>query len=415
MMANELTARLAAEIDKVPAIDIHSRVSADIPSAFNAADAIFHPEIKSALISAGVSAKALDDDNSLEDRLNRALPHLEKIKNTSAHQLLAQILRDLYGIDDPDESATDNDSPAPTETLEKANIEQIIGFAGWSRSVSEAEDLPIAPGLRLDALINEAHLPRTVDRLAEASGESILEAADLRKAIRRLIENAADSGCKALSATFNPRVTFERGNRDAADRVLSLVTLGQKTNSEDIRTLRSFVLASVLEAAAENELTFQIILGGVQPVSGDRRLAAFEPELIRNYAPIFVEHSPVNFDIILANAVQSHELAVFAGNYPNVYASGYGSFVSNQMHVTRMLRERIEMLPMNRSCALFSEAPNVEWVYAKTKMIRRILTDVLVQMIEDGHISEDTALNVAKHYLRDNAARLYFSPRTPRI
>jgi hypothetical protein len=48
-------------------------------------------------------------------------------------------------------------------------------------------------------------------------------------------------------------------------------------------------------------------------------------------------------------------------------------------------------------------------------MLRRVLTDVLVEMIKDGYISEDTAMDLAKHYLRENAMRLYFSPRTPRL
>jgi glucuronate isomerase len=362
-MDSELTGRLALAVDKIPVVDIHSRVDAEDGSAMNAADAVLHTEIKSALLSAGVSPKVFDEDNSAADMLRRSLPKLSLIKNTSAYQTAAVILRDLYGIDELDESAADSESPDAKETLEKANVERVIGSVNWWMSVSEAENSKVAPGLRLDSLINEPHQQRTVDRLGEATGESVYEAADLRMAIKRLISDAADSGCRAISAAFNPRVTFERGNREAADRVLSLVVLGQRTNADDLRTLRSFVLSSVLEAAAENEMTFQLILGRVQPVAGDRSLPAFEPELLRNYTSIFVEHSGVNFDILLANTVHSQELAVIAGSYPNVYASGYGSFSSSPTHISRMLRERIEMLPMTRSCALFSAAPNAEWVY----------------------------------------------------
>lgn len=414
-MASDLNKRLTDEIDKIPAIDIHSRVRSDEPSTSTAAEVIFHPEIKTLLIAAGVSSEAFEEDVSSADRLKKCLPHFPRIKNTAVFWRLDHLLRDLYGVESIDESCATNQGQSPKETLERANVERVVGVVNWWKGVEQAEDLPVVPGLQLDSLINQPHLSRTMDRLGEASGESIYEAGDLRKAVIRLIANAADSGCRALSASFNPKVTFERGSREAADRVLSLVMLGQKTSPDDRKSLRSFVMSSVLEAAAENELTFQLMLGTIESAPGETALPAFEPELLRSFLDVFEQYPSVNFDLYLANTVQSQELAALAAKVRNVYASGYPASVSHSMQVSKMLRERIEMLPMTRSCAFSSQAPNVEWIYGEAKMLRHILALTLTAMIEEGLLSEEIALDLARYYLRENAMRLYFGPWTPRL
>ena len=81
-MGGELYIRLAGELEKIPTIDIHSRIRADEPSAANAAEAFLHPEIKSALIAAGMNGKIFEGDFSVEEQLQKALRHIPHIENT---------------------------------------------------------------------------------------------------------------------------------------------------------------------------------------------------------------------------------------------------------------------------------------------------------------------------------------------
>lgn len=413
-MDMELFNELFSEIERIPMIDIHSHVDIDTPAAGDLSDIALYNHLQTELKSAGVAHEALEGSGPA--RVNAILPHLSKIRNTSTYWCLTQILEDVYDTGPLHEadiqslqekvSKTAADLNWPKTVLDKANVSRVFITADW-RSRMPAKSECFIPILRLDSLINELHFPRTLDRLNEVADMTIYEAGDLKKAVNAIFEKAVAAGAVGVSASFNPQIDFEDGSRDSADRILSLVMLGQKTNRDDRRALRSYVMRVVLEACAEHRLPFQLMLGVRRPVADDRVISAFEPEMMAGYAALFSRHPRVRFDVFVSNEILAHELAVISGIYRNVYASGYWWYLSVPTHIRKMIRERIEMLPMNKSCGFFSDAYCVEWVYGKSRLIRREMAFALAEMVTEHYLTEGDAIEIAKQYFEENPKRLY--------
>ena len=63
------------------------------------------------------------------------------------------------------------------------------------------------------------------------------------------------------------------------------------------------------------------------------------------------------------------------------------------------------MLPSNKQIGFFSDAYCVEWTYAKTILVRKLMAEVFAEKIEQGQYTKDMALAIAR-------AILYESPQS---
>lgn len=386
------------------------------PAAADAAGIVLSADLRTELRASGAPDALLEMEDTRR-QVFEAAPHLERIRNTTTYWRLQQILRDLYEIEaHPHESGAEEvwdrvertaaDTGWPEEVLGRANVVKVFAACDWSRPLPPASGA-FAPILRLDSLANEPFSSKSLDRLGELTEQSIYEAGDLRKAVGHMVANAAQAGAAGVCAAFEPQIDFEEGSRDAADRILSLVLLGQKTDRADRKALRSYVMDLVLEACADHSMPFQLMLGMQRPPREGPSLSAFDPGAAAMYAGLFARHPRARFDVAVGSETLAHQFAVAARAFPNVCVSGCWWSLMFPSHMRKNLRERIEMLPITRANALWSAAGCVEWVYATTRLVRRELAFVLWRMVSEGYLSEAAAVSTARSYLHDNPLRIY--------
>lgn len=410
----ELFNELLTEIYAIQSIDISSRLDIQSPAASSAAELVLERHVVAELESALVPSDVLQIE-SARKRLAEALPHLSKTRSTTTTWCLSQILRDLYDIhQDPhdvdpedlwrkvEQSASDPSWPA--SVLAKANISRSLAACEWTRVLPAATEA-FVPLLRLDSLINEPFLQRTLDRLGEVTGQPVYEAADLKKSIQELFLRASSAGVAAVSAAFAPQIDFEEGDRESADRILSLVLLGQKTNREDRRALRSFVMDTILAACLEHRMPLQLSIGMKR--SADHWISGYDTQMLAMYSELFARHPRVRFDVIVSNGMLADELTVISRAFGNVCASAFGPSLSFPTSLRSILRHRIETLPVTKANGFASESDNVEWAYARCKLLRRELAFALAGIVEEGYLSQSAAVDVARAYLFDNPVRIY--------
>jgi hypothetical protein len=72
----------------------------------------------------------------------------------------------------------------------------------------------------------------------------------------------------------------------------------------------------------------------------------------------------------------------------------------------QILDERLDMLPLNKQIAFFTDAYCVDWSYAKAVIIRKQLARVLAGKVELGQYTFDDAVAVARAICFDSARRL---------
>jgi glucuronate isomerase len=408
--------RLLGEIEQIPAIDVHSHISLDSPVASDLSQIALYHFISSELETAGVDP-AIFDVESPKKKLARAAAGFASVRNTASCWCLEQILGDLFNLSLPHE-ITDIDNafdcvqslagqPEWTrEVLKRANVSKVLVCIDWRKPLSSNEDV-FAPILRVDSLVNEAHSARTLDQLGKATGQSVYEVGELKKAISELLGSAKRQGAVAVGAAFEPQIDFVPGDRESAGSVLSLALLGQKITREDRKAIRSYVLDIVLNCCAEYELPFQLMLGVRHVQASDRAITGYESTSAAMYADLFRRHSETTFDVFVSDATICHELLVLARNYANVLLSGAWWYLQFPSSIRRILRDRIEMLPMTKSCTFISDAHCVEWVYGRARLVRKELALTLSQLVSEGYLSFETSLEIARNYLQDNPKRVY--------
>ena len=221
----ELFHELLAEIERIPAVDVHTHIRAISPAASDLSQIALYHYIQSELEAAGVDPRVFEIEGA-KKKVVEASAGFGRIKNTATYWCLTQILADLYGAGPAHEcdieelsakvEKTAGDAKWAGETLDRANVSRAFVTCDWRRSLAKASER-FVPVLRVDSLINEAHMSRTLDSLAEVTGQSVYEVADLKKAVIQLFRQAKEAGAAAAAASFEPAVDFEEGDRDAAD------------------------------------------------------------------------------------------------------------------------------------------------------------------------------------------------------
>lgn len=64
------------------------------------------------------------------------------------------------------------------------------------------------------------------------------------------------------------------------------------------------------------------------------------------------------------------------------------------------------MLPTNKQIGFFSDAYCVEWLYAKSKLVRMELANALVNRIKRGQYTLDGAVKIARKLLQETPNHL---------
>jgi glucuronate isomerase len=68
---------------------------------------------------------------------------------------------------------------------------------------------------------------------------------------------------------------------------------------------------------------------------------------------------------------------------------------------------RLQMLPYNKIGGFFSDAYVADWVYGKASLIRKLTANVLAEMVSEGYMDKNLAVEVAKAILLENAKKVY--------
>jgi len=124
-------------------------------------------------------------------------------------------------------------------------------------------------------------------------------------------------------------------------------------------------------------------------------------------ASLFAGHPRLSFVIFLSSASHNQGLATLCRELPNLSLAGYWwhNFFPDLMR--RVMGERIDMLPSNKNVGFFSDAYCVDWLYAKSMIVRRNLAKVLAEKIEYGQMSFETALEYAYKTMNELPSQLF--------
>jgi hypothetical protein len=129
-------------------------------------------------------------------------------------------------------------------------------------------------------------------------------------------------------------------------------------------------------------------------------------DTIFEVAELVTRHPRVRFQFFLSSEHANQSFCTLVRELPNMSLAGYWWHNLFPGVIRKVIRDRLDMLPLTRQVAFFSDAYCADWSYAKATIIRHQLAGVLAEKIEQGQYSLDDALDIARQVLYETPRSL---------
>jgi predicted TIM-barrel fold metal-dependent hydrolase len=238
------------------------------------------------------------------------------------------------------------------------------------------------------------------------TGQAIHSLDDLCKAMRLALERALMDGAVGIKIglAYRRSIRFEKVARADAERVFTRLFghLGEGPSWEEARPLQDYVVHQIIRLAIEHDLPIQIHTGLQE--GNENLVTNSKPTHLTN---LFIEYREAKFDVFHGGYPYMGELLALAKNFPNVYLDLCWLYIISPSAGARMLHEAIETIPANKIFAFGGDFIVPEGSYGHSVMARRVVSRVLSEKVEDGWLTEEEAVGLARLMLLDNPAALY--------
>jgi hypothetical protein len=153
-----------------------------------------------------------------------------------------------------------------------------------------------------------------------------------------------------------------------------------------------------------NRIVFQFSLGAEPlPFETGSRISQ---RTVGQLAEIIGRHPGLRFQCFLSSRHANQSLCTLCRELPNLSLAGFWWHNFFPAAIRHVLAERLDMLPVNKQIGFFSDAYAAEWAYAKMRLVRKQMAEVLAQKVTQGQYSADEALAVARAILFDTPQSL---------
>jgi glucuronate isomerase len=322
------------------------------------------------LLAAGYPAgyRSLPED----ERVVAYLRAYQATRNTVMHWVVAQLFRQLYGLELTDEASIRAADEAvrttaarpdwPQEVCRRAAVRRIV--------VNAAEDVDFhgLPATSCYVPRVEEHAGAWLARLAGAAsaaearriGDEIAEEASA------LLSGYAAAGCGGVITSLEPFGALDRlsapGTPDG-DRARREAEPGT-----DPPGRAAFVLRALCRGAEAHGLFVQLFTG-IEPVPGGGRVPVDDTRRLLPLYGLFRDYA-CPFELVLGSSVDNLAAVQAATIFPNVHVGGMWWYNFRASTYQASMQYRLEGLPPSKSVLVVSDARSIEWCYGKVRWHR---------------------------------------------
>ena len=168
---------------------------------------------------------------------------------------------------------------------------------------------------------------------------------------------------------------------------------------EELNIYASYIFEVYLQQLErrEKDFVFQFSLGAEPlPHETGSRLSQLT---IKQIGTIMASHPSLRFQCFLSSQHANQALITLSRELPNFSLVGYWWHNFFPSIIEKVMKERMEMLPLNKQIGFFSDGYCAEWCYAKSILVRKILAKILEEKVKDGYYTIDQAVYIAEAIL----------------
>jgi glucuronate isomerase len=432
MDINTLSRDIETSLETVPTLDAHTHLDATHLAARGLHDILLYHMVVSDLVSAGCPDAARMSENPTDDeartRIERALPYLPAISNTSCSWGVRIILEHLFDWRQPVTAANwrkldgivrerAKAAGRPRELQSRAGIVRSCTEL-WRRHDGRADDMlqyslewaffARAQWGENDTAVYElekawseekpsAPSPVTATGARPVPSRRIRSVADVRDALDAYVQ-AIPSNVLSTAQHISTDIDF----RPVDERTMAAALRRRgRAGREERDVYASFILEEFFKRweKTRGSMAFQFSLGAEPlPFETASRLSQ---KTLASLGEMIARHPGVRFQCYLSSAHANQTLCTLARELPNFSLAGYWWHNFFPAFIERVIAERLDMLSTARQVGFFSDAYTMEWSYAKAILVRRILSRVLAGKVVAGQYDKKGALTIAREILFD--------------
>jgi glucuronate isomerase len=422
MLHDGLAKDLYSAICGIPLIDPHSHINPHRAASRSLDDILGYHYYTELAHSAGMDQAPLSPQVPPRERVRAILAHMDRFDNTAQYSWFLEIARTFLGFDGDRVTAADCDWLCDAaerlmaqpdweeQVLRRSNVEQVFLTNDFDDPLGGVDTKRYVPCLRTDDLVFHLNKQEVRQRLRQATGIKVRDAASLQEAIRKVFMHFTERGARACAVSLPPRFgPFAYEPIDVTQHLEDILTTPFPGCPEQFEAWVFWMLA---EHCREFRLPFDLMIGVNRRVYKEgvyqgQDLFDQRTSLIQ-YAQLFNAFPEVTFCISVLSSGQNQELASYSWIFPNVVTSGHWWYSNIPAYIEQDMRARLQAVPKTKQIGYYSDAYKLEFILPKYNMYRRLLARVLADdFVRPRVYSETQAVELARLLLRDNARRIF--------
>ena len=425
------TAEVEEGLSQLPMFDVHTHLTCGHLGARGLHDVLLYHMMVSDLYSAGcpdgsrlTEFPGEPSKSEAEERIGRALPYLQKARNTSTGWILRQILEGLYGWNEPitEENWRHLDKLIKERSSDPGWADEVLHGLNIERSCTEygkrgggIDDHRFQYSLEWAMFTRprwgefDAPLYELERCWGESPGPSLSPGLRPRPAVPRVIHSSTDArvamddyinSIPAVAVCVGTHVATDIQYREVSDAQFD-DALAHRGNAgptdQDIYAsfLNELFLAGLESRRPDVGFMFSVGAEALPFETGSRLSQA----TIGQIGEFVARHTGLQFECLLASRHADQAFCGLARELPNLTMVGYWWHNFYPEAIRQVMAERLDMLPVNRQIGFFSDAYTIEWVYGKARMVRRQMARLFADRISTAWCSLDEALEMAREIL----------------
>jgi len=434
---------LAERIGALPMLDAHTHLVGGRLGARGLHDILLYHMSVSELYAAGCPSGARltqypnwPSAQEARTRLVEAIPYLPHVRNTSISWGIRVILRDLYDWTEP--VTLDNwerlDGSVRERADDRAWHREVVRRSGIRRLCTElARREAGADGQGPDddllqyslewafftrsqwgefdtALYElercwgrEPESPSPIGGVRPPTDRVIRTLEDVHEATRWFVEHIPADAIVSTATHFSTDIDF----REVSDGEMAAALARRNTAGPAERDIYASYINEAFLTAYEQRfgdgLLFQFSTAA-EPLPFETA-SRISQRTLGQLAELIGRHPQMQFQCHVSSAHANQTLCTLCRELPNFSLAGYWWHNFFPSIMLRVMEERLDMLPLNKYIGFLSDAYCIEWTYAKSVMVRRLLTEALANKVALGMYGTDMAVDAAR-------AILYETPQT---
>jgi hypothetical protein len=431
MQIHLLEREMEEGLKQIPVIDVHTHLCGGKLGAQGLHDVLLYHMVISDLYAAGCpSGSRLTEfprwptEKEAHQRIEEAIPYLDKIQNTSMFWGVKTILSDLYDWKEP--VTADNwrkldgiireradDRVWHHHLLDRMKIERT--GTEISRRGSGEDDERLQYALEwafftrcqwgeFDTALYELERcwgrspehPSPIGGVRPVPERTIRSLADVHEAIDYYVSQIPFGQVQSMATHISTDIDF--GLVTNSEMEAALARRAQAGAAErDIYT--SYINEAFLTALDQHadRIVFQFSFGA-EPAPFET-FSRMSQKTVDQVAKMIARHPKLRFQCFLSSRHANQSLCTMARELPNFSLAGYWWHNFFPDAIKQVMTERLDMLPANKQIGFFSDAYCVEWAYGKLVIVRKMLSQVLAQKVTQGQYTQDEALRIAEKIL----------------